>query len=484
MAFQKGFYGVGYAGEDTGSKNLVQALGSFNKSLQKYGEYVGTELDKKVKAAAETAARVDNFKSYQDKVDSGEIENTKSDFFIAHYDNIKGQNAGSEYQTKKMMAYETFIGDQSGQDIDDVDGSGYLAWSNQYDQDNYSQYTNNSTYFMKGLDTAVKTINQQLSSKYATHNASRLKEKYALNYTLKVEDIIKEGGSDLYTKINSLDTTANEFRSLDKKSRNELVIQAFKNSIGNLANLGDLNANYDSAIALAESLKNYKRPNGSSFLVGKDVDEWNTFIEKIKTESIKHEEKVVEFQIGQRTNEFIELQEKDLVGQFKVSITNFMGKGATKASFALPRFKEEVRALVFENEQRPDDDPDKLNAQEIRLEVVDIKNKIISLYKSSGSTKNILPYDPKGQYKFVIRRDFTKLNEAVGFMKIMREQHSEMGTDPKEVRRLLLDNDTHGTLIKFMIKSAVAAGYKKEDGSTDLASWWKDYQAWHKEVSK
>ena len=79
MAFQKGFFGVGIAGQDTGSKQLVSALGSLNKNLQKYGEYVGTELDKEVKAEAEKVARIDNFKSYQDAVDSGEIDATKSE---------------------------------------------------------------------------------------------------------------------------------------------------------------------------------------------------------------------------------------------------------------------------------------------------------------------------------------------------------------------------------------------------------------------
>ena len=34
MAFQKGFFGVGIAGQDTGSKQLVSALGSLNKNLQ------------------------------------------------------------------------------------------------------------------------------------------------------------------------------------------------------------------------------------------------------------------------------------------------------------------------------------------------------------------------------------------------------------------------------------------------------------------
>ena len=223
MAFQKGFYGVSIAGTDTGSQGLVQALGSMSKSMEKYGEYVGSEQDKEVMAQAQKAARIDDFKSYQDAVDSGEIENTKSDFYIAHYDNIKGSNAGASYQTKKNMDYETFIGEQSAQDIDDLDGSGYLAWSQNYDKENYGAFKNQSPYFMKSLDTNIAQVNQQLSAKYSSHNATRAKEKYSFNYTEQVENTIRHSDKDLYKNLDALDGTSNTFRALSGPERNALV---------------------------------------------------------------------------------------------------------------------------------------------------------------------------------------------------------------------------------------------------------------------
>lgn len=494
MAYQKGFYGVGIAGEDTGSKGLIKALGSMSKGLSTLAQAEGIELDKKVLAEAEKAARIDNFKSYQDAVDKGEIENTKSDFFIAHYDNIKGQNAGSEYQTKKMLAYETFIGDQSSQDIDDVDGSGYMAWSSQYDADNYKNYSNNSSYFLKSLDTSVKTVNQQLSAKYATHNATRMKLKYAQNYGIAVEDVLKQGTfgtqsdnriKSMYQQINKLDQTSNQFRALTNTERNQLVIQSFKNEIARRASLSNLNSDYDQAIQLAESLLNYKRANGSSFLTGEDREKWLEEIDKLKTERINHEQKKLDYAVSVKVKEYIDFQEKDLVNQFGTAANSFMGKGATRAAFAIPRFKEEVDELVFRNQSLDADDPDKLDRFGLQQEISNIKQNLLDLYKSSGSTKNIIGYDPKQQYKFVIRRDYSKVNAAVSFiaMQTKAQATGESSVKPENFEQFLLNNPQHGTVIKFMVNSAKANGYMK-DGSPDLVGWWKDYKTWHKGVSK
>ena len=295
MAYQKGFYGVGIAGEDTGSKGLVDALGSMNKSMQKYGNYVGTELDKEVQAAAEKAARVDTFKSYQDQVDKGEIDNTKSDFYVAHYDNVKGKTAGIEYQTKKKMDFETWFADQTNSDIDDIDGQAYMEWATEYDANYLDSIGDTSSYFHKGFDPYVSMAGQQLSSKYASANSTRLKEKGKLNLQLVVEDtIINNSGNleNVETIINALDVQSSAFRFVTRAEFNETVVQSYKNIIADIANKNNIDSDYDLALDLMEQIRNFKRPNGSRLLSGKDAEDWNKDIEKMQTEKREHDAKV------------------------------------------------------------------------------------------------------------------------------------------------------------------------------------------------
>lgn len=311
MAFQKGFFGQGYAGEDTGSKGLIKALGSLSKGLETVAIAEGEKLDKEVKAKAEQAARIDNFKSYQDAVDKGEIDNTKSDFYIAQYDNIKGKTAGIEYNTKKRLAFESWWADQSNRDEDDVDGSAFMAWSEDYDKTYLKDLgvKDSSSYFYKGFDPYISMSSQQLSSKYASANATRLKEKGKLNLQFVIEDALMKNPNNLeevQTYINNLDITQNQFRFVGKTEFNQVVVQSYKNVIAEIANSTDLNSDYDLALALAEQIKDFKRPNGSRLLAGKDIEKWNEYIEKLSKEKTNYDKNITKFTQDAAVSEFIE----------------------------------------------------------------------------------------------------------------------------------------------------------------------------------
>ena len=483
MAFQKGFYGVTYAPEDTSSKQLVSALGTLNKSLQKYGSYVGEEQDKEVMAAAEKAARVDNFKSYQDGVDKGEIENTKSDFFIAHYDNIKGANAGSEYQIKKGIAYQEFWANQTNSDEDDADGSGYLAWSQQYDKENLDQYSNTSTFFQKSLDKSIAAVNQQLGSRYAADNSKRIKEKYSLEFITRNEDLIRNTPSDeLFASLTNLDQTSDQFRALSKRERKALVLQAFKNVISEKARLGEIESDYFSAIELAEDLRDFKGANGFTYLDGKDAEEFDKYIQTLRTEQVKHDENIIRMEFGKQIDDIVEGQAKQLWGDMTSTFNNVGGEGADKATIAYEEYNKRAKDLLVKNQGTNEFSPQELQTEllQLRRQVVDKYNNIVDI------TRELVPFNLDMENKFNIRKDKKELNAMIKEMgTLTNKRTTDRGTETTdkvltfaEAIVQLNDSDEYGSMLRFALASAKVNGYTDKNGKVtaeSLGRWYTDY---------
>lgn len=399
MAFQKGFFGVGIAGQDTGSKQLVSALGSLNKNLQKYGEYVGTELDKEVKAEAEKVARLDNFKSYQDAVDSGEIDATKSDFYIAAYDNIKGKTAGIEYNTKKRIAFETWFADMTNSDDDDVDGQQYMQWSEQYDRDYMNQMGEYSTHFHKGFDPFVAMSSQQLSSKYASANATRLKEKGKLNLQLIVEDTIAKNPNDLsivQSYLNELDLQSNEFRFVGRNDFNKTVVQAALNVVSTMSNKGDVNSDFELAEDIMLMIKDFKRPNGSRLLAGKDIELWNNKIEKLQDDKREHDKNLTRLTQDNAVSEYVKGKLKLMEQKFSDPLENDPEDllGREKFNKAMIEYRERWSSYLRNNQ---DISPDqKILFSDILIE--DITNR----YKDTEINK-IMNYQRGNRFNILGR---------------------------------------------------------------------------------
>lgn len=486
MAFQKGFYGVTYAPENTSSKQLISALGTLNKSLQKYGSYVGEEQDKKVMAAAEKAARVDNFKSYQDGVDKGEIENTKSDFYIAHYDNIKGANAGSEYQIKKGIAYQEFWANQTNSDQDDTDGSGYLAWSQQYDKENLDQYKNTSTFFQKSLDKSISAINQQLGSRYAADNSKRIKEKYSLEFVTRNEDLIRNSPSkDLFKTLKTLDQTSQEFRALSKRERSALVVQAFKNVISEKTRLGEIESDYTQAIELAESLRDYKGDNGFSYLVGKDPAEWDQYIEKLKQEQTKHDDNIILLEFGKDIDDLIDRQAEQLWGDMTTTYNNIGGEGADKGNFAIPEYKERAKQILLKAQREGN-----LDKIQVKIDLDILRDQVKAKYDNIQDLKReLVPFSLDMNNKFNIRKNKTKIYNTLSKLRKLTTEKTQTSEGIKtftyqQALENMADDENYASDIRFIMASAEVNGYVNEDGKVtlkNLKEWWTDYNKYSKQ---
>lgn len=486
MAFQKGFYGVTYAPENTSSKQLISALGTLNKSLQKYGSYVGEEQDKKVMAAAEKAARVDNFKSYQDGVDKGKIENTKSDFFIAHYDNIKGANAGSEYQIKKGIAYQEFWANQTNSDQDDTDGSGYLAWSQQYDKENLDQYKNTSTFFQKSLDKSIAAINQQLGSRYAADNSKRIKEKYSLEFVTRNEDLIRNSPSkDLFKTLKTLDQTSQEFRALSKRERSALVVQAFKNVISEKTRLGEIESDYTQAIELAESLRDYKGDNGFSYLVGKDPAEWDQYIEKLKQEQTKHDDNIILLEFGKDIDDLIDRQAEQLWGDMTTTYNNIGGVGADKGNFAIPEYKERAKQILLKAQREGN-----LDKIQVKIDLDILRDQVKAKYDNIQDLKReLVPFSLDMNNKFNIRKNKTKIYNTLNKLRKLTTEKTQTTEGIKtftyqQALENMADDEDYASDIRFIMASAEVNGYVNEDGKVtlkNLKEWWTDYNKYSKQ---
>lgn len=468
MAFQKGFFGVGIAGQDTGSKQLVSALGSLNKNLQKYGEYVGTELDKKVKAEAEQAARIDNFKSYQDAVDSGEIEKTKSDFYIAAYDNIKGKTAGIEYNTKKRIAFETWFADMTNSDDDDVDGQQYMKWSEQYDRDYMNQMGEYSVHFHKGFDPFVAMSSQQLSSKYASANATRLKEKGKLNLQLIVEDTISKNPNDLATVqayLNELDLQSNEFRFVGRNDFNKTVVQAAENVISTLAVKGSVDSDYELAEEIMLMIKDFKRPNGSRLLAGKDIEAWNKKIDKLKAEKILHEKDLTRLTqdaaVSEYVNDKIKLAERKFADPLENDPESLEGR--EKFNKLMIEYNSKWTSFLRENKNLPPD-------QKIMMSDILIDD-LVAKYKEADINK-IYNYTKGSRFNIL------------GRMKLIGDSYVQLSQNETVPGDTVIDSNTLVDPVIASLLRQTGRGKTSADGKKftftidELGELYDEYEAW------
>lgn len=493
MAFQKGFYGVSVAGTDTGSQGLVQALGSMSKSMEKYGEYVGSEQDKKVMAQAQKAARIDDFKSYQDAVDSGEIENTKSDFYIAHYDNIKGQNAGAAYQTKKNMGYQQFWADQTNADRDDLTGEEYLAWSQNYDKENYGAFKNQSSYFMKSLDTNIAQVNQQLSATYSANNTQRVQEKYKFEYITRSESILNTANPiERKEGLLNLDANSSTFRALPANERKAAMVQAYQNKIATLATVGGEDADFELAIELAEELRDFKGTNGFTLLQGEDIEKQEDAIQNLRAEKIKHDNNRIALIYGKEIDDAVDAQAKQLWGEMTESYQNTGKEGSDKANFALDEYQQRAARILATNKNSKNPQPPAVMKTRLR----DLKVNTKAKYDALGDKQRELTafsFRAKNQYNIRKNKDHLKTlkiklidliegsvpivpggttmkkHTFVEALKIIKEQDMEFDDGT---------GDSVVGILNFALASAVQNNFVNNKGQVTLESfgaWYKDY---------
>ncbi len=228
IRYQKNFLGAYSVPKESEAQSLVQALYQFSGGVDDLGKGLGKKITEKTTQEAEKAARLDGLKSYQEGVDSGKIEKTQSDFWISVYDNIKGEMAGVEYNTKKNLAFNEWWSDNV--DYDDTDGSLYLKWSQDYDSKYLKANQNQSSYYLKGMSGYFRAANAQLSSKYAKINAEKLKTKGTNNIISLVENHLNDDDPVMALgKINNIDTKNNLVRFVSKREFNSAVVQGFKN---------------------------------------------------------------------------------------------------------------------------------------------------------------------------------------------------------------------------------------------------------------
>nr|BAR25251.1 hypothetical protein [uncultured Mediterranean phage uvMED]BAR25338.1 hypothetical protein [uncultured Mediterranean phage uvMED] len=360
MAYQKGFFGISKVGPDTGARQLVEALGTMSKGLETLAVAEGEKQDREVQAKAEQAARSDNLKSYQDGVDKGLIDATKSEFYIATYDNIKGQAAGIEYNQKKNLAYAEFFAEQTNQDIDDVDGSLYMAWSQDYDKTYLDSNKNQSNFFLKGFDPFISQTNQNLGSSYAKHNGQRLKEKGKLNLSLVLEAGLKEtiGNPDAQKEVlNSIEAKVELLRFVPKNEMNQTIVNAYQNVIAEIADKNSLNADYASALDLAYAVKDYTRANGSKLLSGKEEKDFDTYIDNLQTERVTYETNRIKRTQSEAVASYVEQQVKTARGKFVNAVynTDIMTDGSAIWAELEPEFNEKYHKFLMAHPNTSDD---------------------------------------------------------------------------------------------------------------------------------
>jgi len=360
MAYQKGFFGISKVGTDTGARQLVNALGTMSKGLETLAVAEGEKQDRKVKAKAEQAARSDNLKSYQDGVDAGSIDATKSEFYIATYDNIKGQAAGIEYNQKKNLAYAEFYAKQTNEDNDDVDGSGYMGWSQDYDKTYMESNKHQSNFFLKGFDPFISQTNQNLGSSYAKHNGQRLKEKGKLNLSLVLEASLKDtiGNPDAQKEVlNSIEAKVELLRFVPKNEMNQTIVNAYQNVIAEIADKNSLNADYASALDLAYAVKDYTRANGSKLLSGKEEKDFDTYIDSLQAERMTYEKNRIKATQAEHVANYVQAQITTAKGKFINSVynTDILTDGNAIWAELEPEFNQKYHKFLMAHPNSSDD---------------------------------------------------------------------------------------------------------------------------------
>ena len=400
IRYQSGFIGSKDVSRDSEAAALVDGLNTFAKGFNTFAKAKGEKITEKTTQEAEKAARLDNLKSYQDGVDSGKLDGTASEFWISVYDNIKGQNAGAEFQTSKAIAYNEWWAENV--ENDDFDGSLFQAWSSEFDSKYIEANKNQSNFYLKGLEGFIKGTNANLGASYAQANATKLKTKGKNNVIEIIEATI--GNGDVKAKIAELDVKTNLSRFLTKEDFNGAVIQAYKNKIAALTIKGDANSDYDTAIELVDELINFKRANGSMVVTGKSVEEINDLKQKLVVEQIQHDNAVDKVSKDKEVEEWFTQEENTLGLKFWDPLKS---KGSTEGKQIADTAKDEYTQRAREWLKLNDNLPELERKQYLTELMQDIANKY-----ENAMIKNVSLYSP-GKNKFNIQREITVVADAL-----------------------------------------------------------------------
>jgi len=400
IRYQSGFIGSRDVSRDSEAQALVDGLNTFARGFNTFAKAKGDKITKQTTAEAEKTARLDNLKSYQDGVDSGKLDGTESEFWISVYDNVKGQNAGAEFQTSKAIAYNEWWAENV--ENDDYDGSLFQAWSSEFDSKYMEANKDQSNFYLKGVEGFIKGTNANLGASYATSNAQKLKTKGKQNVIKVIEGVIGQG--DVKTKIAELDVKTNLSRFLTKDEFNASVIQAYKNKIAALTIKGDPSSDYDTAIDLVDQLIDFKRANGSKIVTGANIEAINELKQKITLESITHESVLDKVSNDNKISDFYVQEEKTLVLSFWDPLK---GKGGTEGKEISDRAKDE-----YEQRSREwlklNDDADPLDKKQYLIE---LRQDLVNKYETAA-IKNVSLYSP-GNNKFNIQRQLDVMGKVL-----------------------------------------------------------------------
>ena len=391
IKYQSGFIGSKRVSAESEATALIDGLNSFAKGFNTFAKAKGDKITEKTTQEAEKAARLDNLKSYQEGVDSGKLDGTQSEFWISVYDNIKGQNAGAEFQTSKAIAYNEWWAENV--ENDDFDGSLFQKWSSEFDSKYLEANKNQSNFYLKGLEGFIKGTNANLGASYAQANATKLKTKGKNNVIEIIEATI--GNGDVKAKIAELDVKTNLSRFLTKEDFNGSVIQAYKNKIASLAVKGDPNADYDTALNLIDELINFKRANGSKIVSGKSIEELNNLKQTLEGEEIQHQILMKKVSDNVLVQDWFKQEEHVLTKKLGYDFQTGSGETTAleKANIGKDEFNKRVKAWMRLNGDQPIE-VQKAFITELRL---DIANKYenfeidaLSLYNAKNNKFNII----------------------------------------------------------------------------------------------
>ena len=442
--------------EESPGRALVQALDKFSAAVDSYGKGKGDEYTAATTAEAEQAARIDSFKTYQEAVDAGQIDKTKSKYWVSVYDNVKGQQQGLAFNTTKQAAFQEWWANNSTND--DLDGSAYNKWSSEFDQKYFKEKAGNvSTYFLKGLESYVKASNQQIGTSYASYNTQKLKINSENNLTAILENKIQL--DDSLDQISTFENFNNETKFVDRNRFDELVVQGYKNQIAKVAQLGDPNADYARAEKLAKDLANYTRPNGSKILKGKDVAEWQNFMQNLNSEKVQHQDRMQKISQDVEFNNFATEQQKILSNKFAPDNITKAGEteGRQKAAFANDEYKQRVQNYQLVNPNA--------SIEEKKNFAVDTRILIENKYEDSEISK-LRAYSTRNPYN--VQRAVNDINYAMQLLKKDVEAPADKDGYKKPI-------DENNPAYKFLFNGARLNGFLTKDGKPDVGAFYNSY---------
>ena len=476
MAYQKNVIQPVRVGGDSQALQLSRALKEVASGIDRFGKGFKKEYDEEQKAEAEKAARLDNYKSYNELADSEGFDKTKSKFWIAAYDNIKGETAGIEYATAKNVAFQNWWAENIDKEQEDLTGEAFTNWSAEYDQEYLSKIKQNTPYYLKGLERYIAGTNTNLGQKYASANAEKMKVLAENNILKKLESVLQqepiaqpeqEEGEPLTlvispNEINRIDALVKTSKLVSNEKFNELVVTAYKNVIAKIAVKGDENADYDRAIRLAEQLETYKRANGSSFLNAKSAASWSDFKQSLIAEKVEHEKFMAQVSTNVEFNAFYNEQNSILENKFFNRLNNLAGEtdGRQKAAFATDEYKQRMKAFV--------------NAYPA-ASLTQLKNKSIELRQlledkyEEAQIDNIRAFDKDIGYN--VSRLKNNVQNAIVDLRADIDSGNFSFSDPTK-------QDTKGTSYNFLFTIARLNGFVDDKGNVGAQQIADAYEAY------